>query len=176
MRYCMQWAGHGINKSEEKYLTTTDRAFAFCRHCNSCFLFTLSFYLSNDRSCNCIDWIPWKWQGNHTIDLSWVGLGWEVALNADESTLFIFQTTLLNYILKEQHGKRVAVIENEFGEVAIDDGLVVVDAGQEIYETQNGWWVWHTDTHDHRQANDDDLKYMLQSTRGLGAYPAWLDW
>ncbi|KAJ8661796.1 hypothetical protein O0I10_002604 [Lichtheimia ornata] len=48
------------------------------------------------------------------------------------------KTTLLNYILKEQHGKRVAVIENEFGEVAIDDGLVVVDAGQEIYETQNG--------------------------------------
>lgn len=48
------------------------------------------------------------------------------------------KTTLLNYILKEQHGKRVAVIENEFGEVAVDDGLVVVDAGQEVYETQNG--------------------------------------
>ncbi|ORY97735.1 CobW/P47K family protein [Syncephalastrum racemosum] len=48
------------------------------------------------------------------------------------------KTTLLNYILKEQHGKRIAVIENEYGEVAVDDSLVVVDAGQEIYETQNG--------------------------------------
>ena len=45
----------------------------------------------------------------------------------------------MNYILKEQHGKKIAVIENEFGEVAIDDKLIVVDAGQEIYETQNGW-------------------------------------
>ena len=59
-------------------------------------------------------------------------------IDADECAL-LFQTTLLNYILKEQHGKRVAVIENEFGQVAVDDGLVVVDAGQEIYETQNGW-------------------------------------
>ncbi|KAI9315597.1 CobW/HypB/UreG, nucleotide-binding domain-containing protein [Dichotomocladium elegans] len=48
------------------------------------------------------------------------------------------KTTLLNYILREQHGKRIAVIENEFGEVAVDDALIVVDAGQEIYETQNG--------------------------------------
>ncbi|KAI9259500.1 CobW/HypB/UreG, nucleotide-binding domain-containing protein [Phascolomyces articulosus] len=48
------------------------------------------------------------------------------------------KTTLLNYILQAQHGKKVAVIENEFGEVAVDDKLVVVDAGQEIYETQNG--------------------------------------
>ncbi|KAL0090368.1 cobalamin synthesis protein/P47K [Phycomyces blakesleeanus] len=48
------------------------------------------------------------------------------------------KTTLLNYILKNsQHGKRVAVIENEFGEVSVDDSLVV-DAGQEIFETQNG--------------------------------------
>ncbi|RUS27486.1 hypothetical protein BC938DRAFT_483190, partial [Jimgerdemannia flammicorona] len=47
------------------------------------------------------------------------------------------QTTLLNYILKADHGKRVAVIENEFGEVGVDDALVV-DAGEEIFETQNG--------------------------------------
>ncbi|CQD23230.1 cobalamin synthesis protein/P47K [Mycolicibacterium conceptionense] len=31
------------------------------------------------------------------------------------------KTTLLNRILTEQHGKRIAVIENEFGEVGIDD-------------------------------------------------------
>merc|ERR1712087_449674 len=34
------------------------------------------------------------------------------------------KTTLLNRILKENHGKRIAIIENEFGEVGIDDGLI----------------------------------------------------
>ena len=34
------------------------------------------------------------------------------------------KTTLLNYILTEQHGKRIAVIENEFGEVGIDLSLI----------------------------------------------------
>lgn len=47
----------------------------------------------------------------------------------------------MNYILQAQHGKKIAVIENEFGEVAVDGGLVV-EAGQEIYETQNGWYVF----------------------------------
>ena len=35
------------------------------------------------------------------------------------------KTTLLNRILSEQHGKRIAVIENEFGEVAVDHELVI---------------------------------------------------
>ena len=34
------------------------------------------------------------------------------------------KTTLLNHILTKQHGKRIAVIENEFGEVGIDDALL----------------------------------------------------
>jgi G3E family GTPase len=34
------------------------------------------------------------------------------------------KTTLLNYILTKKHGKRIAVIENEFGEVGVDDSLV----------------------------------------------------
>ena len=34
------------------------------------------------------------------------------------------KTTLLNRILTENHGKRIAVIENEFGEVGVDDALV----------------------------------------------------
>jgi len=33
------------------------------------------------------------------------------------------KTTLVNYILKEQKEWKIAVLENEFGEVAIDDGL-----------------------------------------------------
>ena len=42
------------------------------------------------------------------------------------------KTTLLNRILSEQHGKRIAVIENEFGEVGIDQALVI-NAEEERY-------------------------------------------
>jgi G3E family GTPase len=47
------------------------------------------------------------------------------------------KTTLLNYILTENHGKRIAVIENEFGEIGIDDALVV-NADEEVFEMNNG--------------------------------------
>jgi G3E family GTPase len=47
------------------------------------------------------------------------------------------KTTLLNRILTEHHGLRIAVIENEFGEVGVDDALVV-DAEEEIFEMNNG--------------------------------------
>ncbi len=47
------------------------------------------------------------------------------------------KTTLLNHILTAQHGKRIAVIENEFGEVGIDDALVV-NADEEVFEMNNG--------------------------------------
>ncbi|MCG3174366.1 MAG: hypothetical protein GMKNLPBB_02600 [Myxococcota bacterium] len=47
------------------------------------------------------------------------------------------KTTLLNYILTAQHGKRIAVIENEFGEVGIDNALVI-GADEEIFEMNNG--------------------------------------
>jgi G3E family GTPase len=47
------------------------------------------------------------------------------------------KTTLLNRILSEQHGKRIAVIENEFGEIGIDQALVI-DADEEIFEMNNG--------------------------------------
>jgi G3E family GTPase len=47
------------------------------------------------------------------------------------------KTTLLNHILTEQHGMRIAVIENEFGEIGIDDALVL-DAEEEIFEMNNG--------------------------------------
>ena len=48
------------------------------------------------------------------------------------------KTTLLNRILKEQHGHRIAVIENEFGEAGIDNELLVQDAGEQIVEMNNG--------------------------------------
>lgn len=47
------------------------------------------------------------------------------------------KTTLLNYILQANHGRRIAVIENEFGEIGIDDALVL-DAEEEIFEMNNG--------------------------------------
>ena len=47
------------------------------------------------------------------------------------------KTTLLNRVLTEQHGKRYAVIVNEFGEVGIDNDLVV-NADEEIFEMNNG--------------------------------------
>jgi G3E family GTPase len=47
------------------------------------------------------------------------------------------KTTLLNRILSETHGKRFAVIVNEFGEVPID-GDLIVDADEEIFELNNG--------------------------------------
>ncbi|TIN11950.1 GTP-binding protein [Mesorhizobium sp.] len=47
------------------------------------------------------------------------------------------KTTLLNRILSESHGKRYAVIVNEFGEIGIDNELIV-ESDEEIYEMNNG--------------------------------------
>lgn len=47
------------------------------------------------------------------------------------------KTTLLNRILTHEHGKKVAVIINEFGEVGIDNQLVI-GADEEIFEMNNG--------------------------------------
>jgi G3E family GTPase len=47
------------------------------------------------------------------------------------------KTTLLNRILTHEHGKKVAVIINEYGEVGIDNQLVI-DADEEIFEMNNG--------------------------------------
>jgi G3E family GTPase len=47
------------------------------------------------------------------------------------------KTTLLNRILSEEHGQKVAVIVNEFGEIGIDNQLVI-DTDEEIFEMNNG--------------------------------------
>jgi G3E family GTPase len=47
------------------------------------------------------------------------------------------KTTLLNRILTENHGKKLAVIENEFGEVGIDNQLVI-QSEEELFEMNNG--------------------------------------
>ena len=52
------------------------------------------------------------------------------------------KTTLLNHILTAPHGKKLAIIENEFGEVGIDDALLAentkMQAEEEIIEMMNG--------------------------------------
>ncbi|HVE88972.1 MAG TPA: GTP-binding protein [Burkholderiaceae bacterium] len=48
------------------------------------------------------------------------------------------KTTLLNRILTEQHGHKIAVIENEFGPEGIDHELLVSEPGEQIVEMNNG--------------------------------------
>jgi G3E family GTPase len=47
------------------------------------------------------------------------------------------KTTLLNRILTESHGRKYAVVVNEFGELGVDNDLVV-DADEEVFEMNNG--------------------------------------
>jgi G3E family GTPase len=47
------------------------------------------------------------------------------------------KTTLLNRILSERHGRKLAVIENEFGEVGVDNQLVI-RSEEELFEMNNG--------------------------------------
>ncbi|WP_151635372.1 CobW family GTP-binding protein [Noviherbaspirillum aerium] len=48
------------------------------------------------------------------------------------------KTTLLNRILREPHGHKIAVIENEFGEENIDNEILVQDSKEQIVEMSNG--------------------------------------
>ena len=52
------------------------------------------------------------------------------------------KTTLLNHILTATHGKKIAVVENEFGDVSIDDALIARNShftdDEEIVEVLNG--------------------------------------
>ncbi len=48
------------------------------------------------------------------------------------------KTTLLNRILKEKHGHKIAVIENEFGPEGVDNELLIADTDEQIVEMNNG--------------------------------------
>ena len=49
------------------------------------------------------------------------------------------KTTLLNHILKDDsHGMKFAVIENEFGEVGVDDKIIPENVDEEVIEVMNG--------------------------------------
>lgn len=81
------------------------------------------------------------------------------------------KTTLLNRILTEQHGKKIAVIENEFGEVGVDNELVI-GADEEIFEMNNGC-ICCTVRGDlirilgNLSRRKDKLDYILIETTGL---------
>jgi G3E family GTPase len=63
------------------------------------------------------------------------------------------KTTLLNHILSADHGKKIAVIENEFGEVGIDDALLQVRtrARMPLWPSGEGAWCWLCSTARQRQ-------------------------
>src|SRR5699024_2477890 len=90
------------------------------------------------------------------------------------------KTTLLNYILKENHGQKIAVIENEFGEVGIDGDLVLANSeSEEIYEMVNGCVCCTVEVRDdlirvmrELVARPDPLDHILIETSGMAdPYP-----
>lgn len=81
------------------------------------------------------------------------------------------KTTLLNRILTENHGKKIAIIENEFGEIGVDNELVI-GADEEIFEMNNGC-ICCTVRGDlirilgNLMRRKDKLDYILIETTGL---------
>jgi G3E family GTPase len=67
----------------------------------------------------------------------WSGSIYQIPVTVLTGYLGSGKTTLLNRILSEDHGKRYAVIVNEFGEIGIDNDLIV-ESDEEIYEMNNG--------------------------------------
>ncbi|MGZ5201027.1 MAG: CobW family GTP-binding protein [Telluria sp.] len=86
------------------------------------------------------------------------------------------KTTLLNRILREQHGLRIAVIENEFGQENIDNEILVQDSGEQIVEMNNGCIcctvrgdliVALSNLADRRAAGELDFDHVVIETTGL---------
>jgi G3E family GTPase len=88
------------------------------------------------------------------------------------------KTTLLNRILREQHGRRIAVIENEFGEAGIDNAILLQERDEQIVVMNNGC-ICCTVRGDlvrilgeltrRRKAGDIDFERVLIETTGLAA-------
>jgi G3E family GTPase len=88
------------------------------------------------------------------------------------------KTTLLKRILTEQHGMRIAVIENEFGEEGIDNDLLVRDSEEQIVEMNNGCICCTVrgdlvrilgDLNRRRKAGDIQFERVIIETTGLAA-------
>ena len=83
------------------------------------------------------------------------------------------KTTLLNYILSENHGKRIAVIENEFGEISIDHDLVI-GSDDDIFEMSNGCVCCSIrgdliETLNRLMGRHEQMDYILIETTGLAS-------
>ena len=86
------------------------------------------------------------------------------------------KTTLLKRILTEYHGKRIAVIENEFGPESIDNDLLVQEQDEEIVELSNGCVCCTVsgdlmrtlnDLRKRRQAGDLNFERVIIETTGM---------
>lgn len=66
------------------------------------------------------------------------GSGWGTPVTVLTGFLGSGKTTLLNHLLAAPHGHRLAVIENEFGEVDVDSRILMQDTAEEIVQTSNG--------------------------------------
>ncbi|MEB0058963.1 MULTISPECIES: GTP-binding protein [unclassified Variovorax] len=82
------------------------------------------------------------------------------------------KTTLLNHILKGQHGRKVAVIVNEFGEVGIDGQLIVQESDEQLIEFNNGCLCCTVrgdliETISRLQERNGELDAILIETTGL---------
>jgi G3E family GTPase len=86
------------------------------------------------------------------------------------------KTTLLNRILTEQHGHKIAVIENEFGPEGIDNELLVSEPGEQIVEMNNGCICCTVrgdlvrilnDLKAKRQAGEIDFERVIIETTGM---------
>jgi G3E family GTPase len=86
------------------------------------------------------------------------------------------KTTLLKRILEEQHGHRIAVIENEFGDAGIDNELLVQDAGEQIVAMNNGCICCTVrgdlvrilgELRAKREANELDFERIIIETTGM---------
>ena len=72
-----------------------------------------------------------------TEDTPGTELGSQVPVTVLTGYLGAGKTTLLNRILTEKHGRKYAVVINEFGELGVDNDLVV-DTDEEVFEMNNG--------------------------------------
>jgi G3E family GTPase len=82
------------------------------------------------------------------------------------------KTTLINNILRREHGKTIAVIVNEFGEISIDGQLVVRDEQAELVEFNNGCLCCTVrgdliQTLQHLRSRANNLQGILIETTGL---------
>ncbi len=86
------------------------------------------------------------------------------------------KTTLLNRILTEAHGEKIAVIVNEFGEIGIDNQLLVGNTDEEIFEMNNGCICCTvrgdliktlTDLYARKQEDSTEFERVVIETTGL---------